>query len=152
MAKTIKVFFIIFSLLLIANGCLLIANNVQAATLWDLQDNSLKTGVSRAFGSAANPSDIRIIVADFVSVFLSFIGLIFLIFIIYGGFKWMTAGGNETRVMEAQSLLKRSIIGLIIIFSAWVISVFVSNQIEKAVSGQPLSIHTKTISYNYGNR
>jgi len=145
MIKLTKVFFLVFLFLLIIGGGLFITRNVQAATLWDSQNPMLSGQISKAFGGGPIPGDVRIITANIVSVFLSFIGLIFLILIIYAGFRWMTAGGNEAQVTDAQNLLKRSIIGIIIIFSAWVISVFVSSQIEKAVSGKPLSAY----NYNY---
>ena len=60
-----------------------------------------------------------------VGVFLSLLGVIFIILIIYAGYNWMTAAGNEEKVTKAQDTIKRAIIGLIIIVSAYAITYFV---------------------------
>lgn len=45
----------------------------------------------------------------------SFLGLLFLILIMYGGYVWMMARGNVEEVTKAKTILKRSAFGLIII-------------------------------------
>jgi len=56
---------------------------------------------------------------------LGFLGLIAVIIILYGGFRWMTAGGNEDAVKKAKHTLMAGIIGLVIILAAWGIARFV---------------------------
>ena len=60
---------------------------------------------------------------------LSFIGVIFMVLIIYGGILWMTAMGNDQKVEKAKSLIIQSIIGLIIILSAYAITSFIGRQL-----------------------
>ena len=52
---------------------------------------------------------------------LGMLGLIAVIMIIYGGFTWMTAAGNEERITKAKGVLKAAIIGLIVILLSWAI-------------------------------
>jgi magnesium-transporting ATPase (P-type) len=52
---------------------------------------------------------------------LTFLGVIFLCLVIYGGYIWMTARGNEQEVEKAKNILKNVIIGLIIILAAYAI-------------------------------
>lgn len=61
-----------------------------------------------------------------VQVFLSLTGIIFVIYIIYGGFMWLTSGGNEEKITKAKSILRNGIIGLIVIFSAAAIYLLVA--------------------------
>jgi len=56
---------------------------------------------------------------------LGFLGLIAVVVILYGGFRWMTAGGNEDAVKKAKHTLTAGIIGLIIVLAAWGIARFV---------------------------
>lgn len=56
---------------------------------------------------------------------LSFLGVVATLVIAYGGFKWMTAGGNEEQVNKAKRLIINGIVGLIIIILAFAISWFV---------------------------
>ncbi|MCD4693873.1 hypothetical protein K8R62_00770 [bacterium] len=62
-----------------------------------------------------------------VGALLSFVGVIFLILMIYGGIMWMTARGNEQQVEKARSLIIAAIIGIIITLAAYAITIFVGN-------------------------
>lgn len=54
-----------------------------------------------------------------INIALGFLGIIAVIIVLYGGFMWMTAGGNEERVTKAKQILTAGIIGLVIIVMAW---------------------------------
>lgn len=64
-----------------------------------------------------------------VGAALSFVGVIFLILMIYAGILWMTAQGNDQQIVRAKNMLINSIIGLIIIFAAYAITVFIGSEI-----------------------
>jgi amino acid transporter len=53
---------------------------------------------------------------------LGFVGIIIFIIFLYAGFEYATAGGDETKTKTAQSRIANAIIGLIIIFFAFVAS------------------------------
>lgn len=57
-----------------------------------------------------------------INTVLSFLGIIFLGFMIYGGIMWMTAQGSEEKVKKAKGILMNATIGLIIVAGAYVIS------------------------------
>ena len=61
----------------------------------------------------------------YVGVAISFLGVLFLAYAIYGGYLWMTAQGDEKKVNIAKDILTRATIGLIIIVSAYAITSFV---------------------------
>ena len=58
---------------------------------------------------------------------LSIIGIIFTLLIIYSGFRWMISGGDENSIKVAKENLIQSIVGLVIVVSAYAISYFVIN-------------------------
>jgi heme/copper-type cytochrome/quinol oxidase subunit 2 len=66
-------------------------------------------------------------VANIVAYLMTFLGLIAIIVILLGGFKWMTAAGNEDKVAEAKKTIIAGCIGLIIILAAYAIVTFVIN-------------------------
>lgn len=70
----------------------------------------------------ASPEELTISIINWV---LALLALIAVIMILIGGFKWLTAGGNEEKVEGAKKLLIAAIIGLVIILAAWGISVYV---------------------------
>lgn len=64
-----------------------------------------------------------------IKQFLGLIGVVLVVFIIYAGFLWMTAAGNEEAVTKAKDIIKNAIIGMIIMFAAYAITDFVINAI-----------------------
>ena len=80
-----------------------------------------------------NPKSIPEIIGALIGVVLSFLGIIFLSLVIYGGFLWMTSQGNEEKVLKAKKTLTEATIGLIIIMSAYSITYFVFNVLQTAI-------------------
>ncbi len=66
-----------------------------------------------------------VIAAGIINVALTFLGILAVIIILLGGFKWMTAAGNEDQVAEAKKIIVAGVTGLIIIFASWGIANFV---------------------------
>lgn len=55
-----------------------------------------------------------------VSTFiLGISGSLVLLFFIYGGFIWITAGGNENRIKKGKDILVGTVVGLVIIFGSY---------------------------------
>lgn len=64
-------------------------------------------------------------ITGIIRIGLSLLGIIAVVIILAGGFKWMTAGGNEDKVGEAKKMIISGVIGLAIIMSAFAIANFV---------------------------
>ena len=64
-------------------------------------------------------------ITGIIKIGLSLLGIIAVVIILAGGFKWMTAGGNEEKVTEARKMIISGVIGLAIIMSAFAIAQFV---------------------------
>ena len=79
--------------------------------------------------------DPRTVVGRIINVALGFLGVIAVGIILVGGFKWMTAGGNEDKAGDARKLIGAGVIGLAIILSAWAIATFVLGRLHEATSG-----------------
>lgn len=77
------------------------------------------------------------IVGTVIQVFLSLLGIVFVVLLIYGGFLWMNARGNEEQVTKAKNTIQMAIIGLVIVTSAYAITYFVFNNLPSGsgVSG-----------------
>ena len=78
--------------------------------------------------------DVRQTAARIINVALSFLGLISVVIVLIGGFKYMVSGGNDTKTDEAKKLITSGIIGLAIILSAWAITSFVIGQLLTATA------------------
>jgi hypothetical protein len=62
-----------------------------------------------------------VLYANILKVALGIVGVFSLVFFIWGGFLWMTAGGNQERVKQGMDTLLWSILGLAAIFASYVI-------------------------------
>ncbi len=97
-----------------------------------------------SFEGASNlaSTDIRVIVARIINIFLGLLSLLAVGIVIYGGVTWMTAGGDEGKIEDARKILVNGAIGLVIVLSAFAISRFVLNRLQGATGlagGDPLA-------------
>lgn len=82
-------------------------------------------------------TDIRATIASIINVALGLLGIVALVIVLYGGFKWMTAGGNDEQVGEARKIIIAGVVGLAVIFSSYAIANFVLEQLGSATGFQP---------------
>lgn len=73
----------------------------------------------------ANPKDIKVVAIDIINLALSFLALAILILFFMAGYRWMMAGGNQDAIKKAKSQMINAVIGLVIVLSAWGISVYI---------------------------
>lgn len=112
--KKIKYFFIF---------CLLPISPVLAYTF--AENSGLKNSATFAGYTEDLNKNPEEIITQGISLVLTFIGIIFLVLMIYGGFRWMIARGNESEVDKAKKVIIQSVIGLIIVFAAYIVSYFI---------------------------
>lgn len=100
----------------------------QASTKVELENQLDLAG--KAWGNPPGETGMAEIVQYVISAFLGLLGIIFLVLIIYSGFNWMTAQGDEEKVTLAKDTLSRAVIGLIIIIAAYSITYFVFSSLS----------------------
>ncbi len=91
--------------------------------------------VAESAGLSQTP--IGVIIARIIRVFLGILGVILTLLIIYGGWMYMSAGGDTEKVARAKQVLKNAIIGLLIILSAFAITQFILSRLLGAAGLGP---------------
>ena len=86
-------------------------------------------------GGAFGTQDLRETIVQLVNVLLGFLGIIAVIIILWGGFQWMTAAGNEDKVASARTTIIAGVIGLAIIIASFAIASFIINEFSSATNG-----------------
>jgi cytochrome bd-type quinol oxidase subunit 2 len=106
----------------------LIAGSMGAAMMPIIAHGQATTFSVESVGSQVGlgDADLKETVINVIRWLLGFMTLIAVVFIIYGGFVWLTAGGNEDRVEKAKQIITAAVIGLIVILLAWAIVIFVA--------------------------
>ncbi|MFH1233327.1 MAG: hypothetical protein V1649_01590 [Patescibacteria group bacterium] len=118
---------LLFVMLLLTNFSFV--NAVSADWLETVNKGGLET-VGEVYGQpSANSGSLILTIASIIKVSLGFLGIIFLVLLIWSGFNWMTAGGEEEKVTKATDTIQRAVIGLIIILASFAITSFVINKI-----------------------
>lgn len=102
------------------------AQNLPAAVAIDKTASSnpmtmLKTIGEKSFNKQTDENTFVEIAGLVVNIALSILGVIFIVLMIIAGYTWMMASGNEQKVTESKSIIKRAIIGLIIVLASWAI-------------------------------
>ena len=103
-------------------------------TLAQCDDPNDQLGVGCGAASGLGAGDPRAITARIINIILSLLGIIDVGLMLYAGFNWMTAGGNEEKITSAKGTIWASIIGLLIILSAYAISRFVLVRLYEATT------------------
>ena len=117
--KKIQRFLFCFVLVFIISSPLLINAQVEpAGGKYGLTETAKKADLT-ADGKTETP---QVIISKIVGYVLAFVGIIILVNIIFAGYSWMNSGGNEEKVGEAKEKIKNSVIGLIIILAAYIIT------------------------------
>jgi uncharacterized membrane protein len=95
------------------------------SSAYDFVEKSGLNASAQEAGYELNLEQREIIIANAINIVLSLIGVLFIGLMIYGGYNWMTAGGNEEKVKTAKGTVTEAAIGLIVVIGAYAISYFV---------------------------
>ena len=97
---------------------------------------AVDTGLNTTAGEAKLiETDIAVFAGNIIRALLGLLGVLILIFILYGGYLWLASGGNEQMVKKAKDILTSAFIGLIIVLAAMAITTFIMQGITGAISG-----------------
>ena len=75
-------------------------------------------------------------ISNVIRLILALLGVVALLIIIIGGFKWMTSGGDSEKIAAAKKLMAAGILGMIIVLFAYIIQQFVVDLIFGAATGE----------------
>lgn len=91
----------------------------------------VNVGLNYATAAGLGTRDVREVIFLIINVIFGFLAVAAVLIIIYGGFLWMTAGGDSQKVERAKRVLVNAVIGLIIIFSSYAIAAFVVRELAR---------------------
>lgn len=101
--------------------------SAQTATTFSIESVGERVGLGNA--------DLRQVGINIIRWLLGFVTLVAVVYLIYGGFIWLTAAGNEQRVEKAKQIILQAIIGLVIIILAWAVVLFVARTVANTTNG-----------------
>lgn len=122
--------FLLFSVAFILSFCLglpVLAQGLRSA-------GSVVGGIAGQAG-ADTYTDPQDLVGTVLNAALTLVGLIFLVLMVYAGYLWLTARGEEEPITKAKKIIVSSIIGFVLVASAYSITVFIGKRLETGGGG-----------------
>ena len=116
--------------------CLLFTTAPAIAGLNLGGDLTKKAAEKAGYSGATDVKTFAATLGTVVKAALSLVGVLFMALMVYAGYLWMTARGDEPRIEKAQEMIRAAIIGLIIVLGAYSITNFVVPKVLERATGQ----------------
>lgn len=143
-------FYIVSGLIIVASAMVIFlgANQASADYGWNgfWEDEGTNGGSANGVGSGSKDfglGDIKsgvtglvyddplTVTSRIIKVLMGAIGTVLVFFLVYGGVTYLTSAGSEDKITSAKKILTYAIIGIIVIFAAWLITDFVVSALTK---------------------
>ncbi len=124
---TAKLLIIILSVCVVSGFLVCVDTNLATAYSWRDDSGLGITGLGAGYGKdVLNEESLPEKVGKVIGIILAFVGILFLILMIYGGYIWMMARGNEQETEKAKSIIQNALIGIVVVLTAYAITYLVS--------------------------
>lgn len=136
--KKYKIISIILSIFVL----FLLVLPVFAGSPINTTDLKTQTGAFQTEAGLSSSATVGGIVATVIKAFLGLLGIIFLALLIIAGYNYMLDRGNEDKVKKSLDTIRRAIIGLIIVLSAYAITAYVFSKLPDVGNTGGSSTHS----------
>lgn len=102
--------------------------------------NPVLPGALGSGGNTTGPSALGSIIGSLVGVFLILSFMAALLYMLLGGFDWITSGGDKAKLQSARDKITNSLVGLIVVGASWAVMMIVSNFIGIDFPNLPIPI------------
>jgi len=100
-----------------------IGNNLKCGSNLDASGTGCDSNVT------TGSSNLNNVITDIVNIFSVVVGIVSVIMIIYGGFRYVTSGGDSGNVSSAKNTIIYAVIGLVVVALAQFIVQFVLDKV-----------------------
>lgn len=69
-------------------------------------------------------------IGNIIQYALSILGVLFLCFLVYAGFLWMTARGDDEQVGKSREIMRNAVVGLIIVLMSYALTFYVVSKLS----------------------
>jgi heme/copper-type cytochrome/quinol oxidase subunit 2 len=127
-----KIIFSFFGIALLLMPAVVFGQDFLDDAIRDANDVAQGAGYSQTTENAQ--ADLIDIAVNVINIALSFIATILFIIIVYAGFRYMTAGGNDGQIQESITWIKNGVIGIVIILmAAGIVNFIIRNVLETLI-------------------
>ena len=95
----------------------------------DIKTGAVSAGAGAGYPAGGDVGDLSGSIINLVNGLLTFIGIVFLLMMLYAGWLWMNARGNEEQVAKAKKIFIEAVIGFVIIILSRLFTEFLITQL-----------------------
>ncbi len=81
-------------------------------------------------GAGSELGNLSSVIAAALRFILSLLGTLMLGYMVYAGYLWMTAQGEEGQVTKAKGIMINTVVGFLVVVSAWAITYLVQSRFQ----------------------
>lgn len=99
--------------------------SASPASAQGLKNAAGQLGTAAKQAGTEDTGNLDTFVGSGIRTALTLVGLIFLVLMVYAGYLWMTARGDEAQIDKAKNIISAAIIGIVIVLGAYAITTLV---------------------------
>ena len=103
----------------------------------DLRGQLDKTGAVLYDQNQSGESKLIPQIGGIIKAVISLLGVALLLYFLYAGYLWMTAGGDKSQVEKAQEIIKNTVMGMALILVSYALTGFVVDLLLQSAGGNP---------------
>lgn len=134
-SKYSLIFFSLIAVLLFLTSAQLVLAAEPAPGVNKAQSGLDETANKGGLKTATTETDLPTIIGRVVGAVLVFVGAIFFGLILWSGFGWMLAKGNEEKINEAKETIFGAVLGLMVVLGAYAITKVIALVFTSALTG-----------------
>lgn len=105
-----------------------------------------ETGLPNPLGTSETASDPRLLIGNVIRGGLGLVGSLALAVFMYGGFLWVTSGGNEEKITQGKNMILWAALGIGVIFFSYAMIQFVLGAITGGANATNNTVQTGSTS------
>lgn len=111
---------------------LVFAADAGAAPAGDSPASLISGGLNAAAEGTGYSTSLSLpsLIGKMISIGLGVVGIVLVIMIVYAGILYMTAGGEDAKIKTAKKMITQSVIGIILMVSAYAIANFIISRLS----------------------
>lgn len=110
---------------LLANPVVVLAQNINL-------------GPPTGFGTIPSNVNLATIIGGVLQMLLLVAAVFFFVYLVIGGIKWIMSGGDKAKVEAARNQITHALIGLVVVFGAWIIASLVKTILGIDIFNPPI--------------
>lgn len=130
-----KIFSICISFCLAACFAPCVTHAADQAQVTDSAIKQIEAAAGQAeLGEMGQQAPVALIITDLIRRVLTWVGVIFIALVFYGGYLMVSAGGEEEQIEKGKKIIKAAIIGIILVLMSYSITWFIGLRVGPLVT------------------